>query len=216
MTDVTHPYADDHDRFSLLYRLPVDEHLSGPAYVIRESGAGRDPDLRRETHVADTAQFEAQVDESCFAVLALPATLDHLSQHAADRLLGRAVRRLLPGGVLVGHVSHRHSIRNWIRRFRPGSAGRHAGWSVSALRHQLGQAGLADVEMFYVRPLIASPMALVPTIPAAANAFFRWSIRSARDDHGGGAYAARRLLAAAGLGWLLQDTIVFWGYRAPC
>lgn len=217
MPDAPLPYAGDDDRFSLLYRLPSDERMTGRACIVRSGTDGRRLDLQRPSDVVDRARFESEeCDAGRWAVVALPATLDPLTRELSGRLLSRAVERLLPGGALVGHVRHRHSIRNMARRWLVRSGDANAGWATGALRRQLLQAGLADVELYYVRPSIDSPLALVPTTPAAANAVFSWSIRSARGDHGRLGYWARRLVTLAGAGWLLQDTILFWGYRAEC
>lgn len=215
--DAPLPYAGDDDRFSLLYRLPSDDRMPGRACIVTPGPVSRSPDLQRPSDFVDPSGFESGGGEGGgWVVVALPATLDLVSREASGRLIATAVRRLLPGGTLVGHVSHRHSIRNMARRWLRRSRGGNAGWSVGSLRQQLLQAGLADVELYYVRPSIESPLALLPTTPAAANAIFNWSIRSARGDHGLLGYWARRALILSGAGWLLQDTILFWGHRSEC
>lgn len=228
--DVQYPFATDLARLQLLYRLPTSpaphrllvltvdgealpmaDHWPGPVQQLALSALCLPPGL-------GTARFDA---------VALPGTLalrrarppgPPLVNNAG--LMKAVAGLLVPGGVIVGHLDHGWALRN-LRR--PGAA-----WALLLARltpgsitgparclHALAGAGFEAGQCFYVQPSIAAPMALVPCRPAAARAHFLRAVRSSRPHCSGLGYAARLLLAWAGLGGIFQQQLFFWA-RKPC
>jgi hypothetical protein len=78
----------------------------------------------------------------------------------------------------------------------------------------LENAGLVDVECFFVHPTIDDPAALIPAAPRAAAAHIRFQLDIARPHFTTLGYGMRRLAIAAGLGARSQAEMFFWSRRS--
>ena len=223
--DVAYPYADGLSRRQLLYRLPT---APQPGRLLLISG-DVDSDLIGESWGGPvTVMARAGLDLACmqgrsrFDTVALPwiTGLDSATSRAALEALRLAFTLLVPGGVVVGHLHHLHTLRRLVTARGVGemlatlahrsSMGSAAGCGAALLR-----AGYIQPECWYVQPSIESPMGLIPSDPVAARAHFLRAIRSARGHYSRPAYAARLMVAALGLGGMQQSELFFWATK-PC
>ncbi len=221
--DVEYPYAEDSSRRQLLYRLPTapsprrllvvgeDADLVGPGW-----GGPVGTAMPRELAAAQ-AGAAAVVD-----AVALPGVLGLSGEPGprAAQVLDGAWRRLVPGGVVVGHVEHRLTLRRLTSAAGLAAMARSIGGagmlgSAKDCAAALRRAGFEDPECYYVVPNLDHPMGLIPCHPAAARAHFLRATRASQGHFNPVAYGARLLLARLGLGGMQQAQIFFWA-RKPC
>jgi hypothetical protein len=217
------PFARSEDRVKLLYRLP----LAGTERSV----------LTILPNAADAAAATALHDLECrlgiqeallradgFDAVLLPGTLtrSHVlpASLTARQLAKLAFERLNPGGLLIGHLDHVVAPRHLARWASTGMAWRQAlawrgFWSTTLCRRSLSQVGFEGIECYFVEPHMHDPMALVSSVPAAAQMHFERTIRRNRPLYSGAGYWARIALAKAGWAGLLQPHLFFWA-RRPC
>jgi hypothetical protein len=221
--DVAYPYAEDASRRQLLYRLPSaplprrllivggDADLVGPGWGGPVSTAT--PEQLVTLPGDRPAAFEA---------VALPMVLGLPRRPGPGpaQQLGGAWRRLVPGGVVVGHVAQRLTLRRMARVGGMVAAAQSMGGtgalgSADDCTAALRRAGFVDPECYYVVPGLDAPMGLIPCHAAAARAQFLRATRASQGHFHPLAYAARLLLAHLGLGGMQQSHLFFWA-RKPC
>lgn len=220
--DVAYPYAGDDDRRALLYRLPSIAPTRRLLVVGGDSG-----DWARHwggpvTLTAPALLGAVAVQQAgAFDAVAFPGTLTSPPDGTdATTLLRDARGALAPGGLVIGHVRHALALRPLAT-----AAGRRALWrTLSDPRHpgtprrclqMLVHAGYVDLSCYFVQPDLSAPMGLVPWQGPAARAHFIRAVWSAQGHHGRAAFAARWLLAVAGLAGLQQQDLFYWA-RTPC
>ena len=212
--DVEYPYADGLSRRQLLYRLPLTPQPRRLLLVCDDAGSQRLGDGWGSAVTRMSASATAAVSGGNFDAVALPDQPPEQIQ----ALLQMAHRRLVPGGVVIGHFENPLALRRlgtlngWAglaRSLMPGAIRSAAGCKAA-----LARAGFQDAACFFVQPNMDSPMGLIPCEQLAARAQFLRSIRSAQGHHGRVAYAARVALAMAGLGGLQQPQLFFWAGKA--
>lgn len=220
--DVAYPYASDDDRRALLYRLPS---IAPTRRLLVVGGDGSEwaghwggPVTLTTAALLDAV---AAQQPGAFDAVALPGTLAAPQAGAGSASLLRDVRgALAPGGLVIGHVRHALALRPLATR-----AGRQAlrrtltdpGFPGTPRRclKLLAQAGYDQASCYFVQPDLAAPMGLVPWQGPAARAHFIRAVWSAQGHHGRAAFAARWLLAVAGLAGLQQQDLFYWA-RKPC
>lgn len=213
-----HPYADAEARLHLLYRLPWPEAGQRMLVVGTPAAMGLPPSaaLTPKDAVNFCASGRDLPDgEALFDVVALPWELGR--HHQPAQLLAAVHRLLVPGGTVVGHLTHRLAWRQlthpsqWADalrgRFGPGTA--------KGCQRALSRAGFFGVECYFVQPNIDNPMGLIPCEAQASRNWFLRSVRATFGQRGPLSYGARFMLAFLGLGGLQQSELFFWA-RRPC
>ena len=229
--DVQYPYADGLARLQLLYRLPTSPAPRRLLVVCAdEEGSLIGGGWGGAVSVTAVSGLRAALSQGAerFDAVALPFVLERGTARSGtgapeagnDEILGLVRELLVPGGVVVGHLTHVCALRHllswsggcqFVKAFlRAQGIGRSA-HCVDRLR----QAGLTEIECFYVQPSIDAPMGLIPSQGAASRAHFLRAIRSASGHYGRIGYAVRLLLAQVGWGGVLQPQLFFWA-RRPC
>jgi hypothetical protein len=214
--DLNFPYADDRARLQLLYRLAA----APPPGRLLVVGAPGDAALIGQGWPGAVSALDSVGADSTggeFDVVALPWGL---ARPDAASLLAFAYRSLVPGGLVVGHLTHRLGLRELVRwRATPklATALLRGGVALgpSSCRALLARSGFDAPACFYVQPSIQSPMGLIPCEPRVARATFLRAIRSARAHFTPAAYATRYAAAALGLGGMQQSELFFWAHK-PC
>lgn len=217
--DVEYPYAEPTARLNLLYRLPG---APEPRRLLVVGSPNDTEPIVPGWPAARALRPDALAEEAArgdgrFDAVALPWVLGDESD--AVGLLRAARRLLVPGGVVVGHVANRLSLRR-LAATRGGDLWR--AWGTSGTLGSAGQcrralrgAGFTAPECFFVQPSIGAPMGLIPCAFAPARTQFLRSVRASAGQQPAPAYALRWALAFAGLGGLKQTEVFFWA-RTPC
>ncbi len=221
--DIDFPFAEDKSRQQLLYRLPT---APAPRRLLL---VGNDPDgIARgwdgpvtTVAVVDLADA-ASPDGADFDAVALPGLTDMVAAGGtgALRLLADARRRLVPGGLVIGHLEHALTLRRLARPRQVAAilaslVGGGLIGSAAGCRKALLQSGFVEPECYYVVPSFDAPMGLIPCHPVAARAWFLRAVRAAEGHFSAPAYASRLLLAFMGLGGHQQGQLFFWA-RKTC
>lgn len=217
------PFARSEDRIKLLYRLPLAGNENSVLTIFpngAEAGSGpRLHDLECRVGVQ-----EALLETACFDAVLMPGTLTR-SQGSSMAVTGLQVaklafERLNPGGLLIAHLDHVVAPRHLAQWASGGMAWRQVlAWrgfeTASRCKHSLAAVGFSGAECYFVEPHMRDPMALVSSIPAAAQAHFDRTIRRNRPLYSGLGYRARVALGMAGWAGLLQAHLFLWA-RKPC
>jgi hypothetical protein len=217
------PFARSEDRIKLLYRLPLSGNEKSVLTIVpNEADVGTAPILHDSECRLDIQ--EALLKTDCFDAVLLPGTLTRphgpATYMTARQLAQMAFDRLKPGGLLIGHLDHVVAPRHLAQWATAGMAWRQAlAWrgfeTTSRCKHSLASVGFVGAECYFVEPHMRDPMALVSSIPAAAQAHFDRTIRRNRPLYSGTGYRARMALGLAGWAGLLQAHLFLWA-RKPC
>lgn len=225
--ELSHPYESDIARFQLLYQLPLPENCRR-SLIIGENAVAREVgwvgDVIEPMGQSDPTDLLGDSPSDHFDAIALPGVLRPLSSRVGQtdtpNFLRQLKHKLVPGGVLIGHLNHGLFAdtlvqpSNWPALLS-AYADRRCPYRASRLLDLLNKAGLSDAKCFYVLPSITAPMGLIPACPELVKPYFLRSLSGARAGHAVLAYWGRRLVIEVGLASALRDTLFFWA-RRPC
>lgn len=216
------PFATGEARLQLLYELPLTGDERRVLVIGTGSGVSTALSAERQARLSTLRMSPADDAPAAgeFDAVLMPGSLFDNPEDSAEALLGRTLRALVPGGVVVGHCTNLLSVRALFSACRSGALfstlreRRQAG-DPARLERTLQSLGFVGAECFHVEPHIGSPMALIPAEPHASRSHFVRTVRRNRPLYGRLGYALRLALAQAGLGGMLQPHLFFWA-RKPC
>ena len=132
------------------------------------------------------------------------------------RFLGSLLPILAPGGLVVGCVNNRFSLKlAWARLTRRNAEPMAGYFTLHGFRNLLRASGFDNVQVFTLLPNGIEPRKLVDPHPSISRIMYRRELEANRQHLSFPGYLARRTVAELGLYPHLEEAIFFWGYK-PC